>query len=155
MKVYLASDHAGFTAKESLKSFLTNAGHEVEDCGAYSLDESDDYPDLIRPCAEKVASDSGSFGIIFGASGEGEAMVANRVSGIRAAVYYAPANKMQTDASGNERSLLQSARAHNDANILSLGARFLTESQIEEAVTEFLAEPFSGEAHHVRRIGKF
>lgn len=150
-KVYLAADHAGFQLKEALKARL--AGHALEDCGAYELVEGDDYPDMVRACAEKVAADTGSFGIVVGASGEGEAMAANRVPGVRAAVYYGEAGK-QTDADGNELTLLKSARAHNDANVLSLGARFLTEDQALAAAESFLSAAFSGDERHARRIAK-
>lgn len=153
-KVYLASDHAGFQLKEALTPFLREAGHEVEDCGALSLQPEDDYPDFILPCARKVAQDPGSFGIILGASGQGEAMAANRVPGARCAVYYGPAGQEQTDAAGATLSLLASVRAHNDANMLSLGARFLSLEQAQGAVASFLAATFGHEERHVRRIGK-
>lgn len=157
MTIYLAADHAGFLAKEKLKASLTEAGHAIVDCGAYTLDPEDDYPEYISACARQVAEAPGPgvIGIIFGASGQGEAMVANRVPGVRAAVYYGPAREMQTDASGNTLSLLASVRAHNDANVLSLGARFLSGEEIERAVAEFISTPFSEAPRHRRRIEEF
>ena len=154
-KVYIAADHAGFALKEALIPFITSLSYEVEDCGASEYAEGDDYPDIIAPCAKKVAADQGSMGIIIGASGQGEAMVANRERGVRAAVYYGSPQGNQTDRDGKELSLLQSVREHNDANILSLGARFLTEEEAQEAVRTFLMTPASTDERHVRRRGKF
>lgn len=155
MRIYCAADHAGFPLKELLIPYLRSLGHDVEDCGATSQTESDDYPDIVAPCARKVAAEAGSFGILIGASGQGEAMVANRIKGIRAAVYYGPAPRAQTDADGISLGLIESARVHNDANILSLGARFVSEDEVKVAVALFLSTPFSGEERHVRRIAKF
>lgn len=154
-KVYLASDHAGYALKEALIPYIGTLGYEVEDMGAHTLDEDDDYPDFITPCAHRVAGETDSFGIILGASGQGEAMAANRVPGVRAAVFYGSPSSEQQDAAGNTLSLIASMRAHNDANILSLGARFMTEEEARDAVSAFLATPFSGEARHTRRISKF
>lgn len=154
MNVYLAADHAGFALKEHLKPFLASLGCEVEDCGAPTLITDDDYPDYVAPCARKVAADPGSFGVIIGASGQGEAMVANRVPGVRAAVYYGEPPSRQVDAEGHELSMLESVREHNEANILSLAARFLTEDEAKEAVRQFLAAPASDDPRHVRRRQK-
>ncbi len=153
-KIYIATDHAGFSLKEELKSFLTSLSYEVEDCGAYELNASDDYPDFVRPCAEKVAKDTASFGIIIGASGQGEAMVANKVPGVRAMVYYGDTHASQTDAGGNQYDMLTSARAHNDANILSLGAKFLSVEEAKKAVVTFLQTPASLDERHTRRRAK-
>lgn len=155
MKLFLAFDHAGYELKEKLKVFLIEEGHEVEDCGAFTYDKDDDYPDFIRPCAEKVAATPGSFGIIGGASGQGEAMVANRVPGVRAALYYGDPDRVQTDMAGKELDMIASTRQHNNANVLSIGARFLSEDQIKEKIRLFLATPFSDEERHQRRINKF
>ena len=152
MKIYVAGDHAGFTLKEALKARLLVQGYEVEDCGAFSEIGGDDYPDLVTPCALKVANDKDSFGIIVGASGQGEAMAANRVSGVRAVVYYGEATRSQIDSEGNSLDMLESSRSHNNANILSLGARFLDEEQAKQAVSRFLSAPFSGDERHIRRI---
>lgn len=154
-KVYLASDHAGFALKEALAPYIGMLGYEIEDMGAYEKAEDDDYPDYIIPCAQAVAADPGSFGIVLGASGQGEAMAANRVPGVRAAVFYGSPMTVQTDAVGRELSLIASVRMHNDANILSLGARFVSEDEAKDAVSTFLSTTFTGEERHVRRIAKF
>lgn len=155
MIIYIASDHAGFALKETLKQYLHGLNYRIEDCGAFEENEDDDYPDYILPCARHVASDPGSFGIVLGASGQGEAMVANRIPGVRAVVYYGPVSFSQVDASGNSLDIIQSTRIHNDANILSLGARFVTEDEAKEAVSTFLDTPFSADERHMRRIRKF
>lgn len=154
MKIYVAADHAGFPLKEKLKPYLTGLGHEVVDCGAHELAEGDDYPDIVTECANRVVGDEDSYGIVIGGSGQGEAMAANRISGIRAAVYYGSTGKKQTDADGNALDIIESERLHNDANILSLGARFLKEQDAKEATRRFLETPFSGDARHIRRIEK-
>ena len=143
MKVYIGTDHAGFELKEKLKVYLCELGHEVEDMGAFELEKDDDYPDFIRPVADAVASNSESFGIILGGSGEGEEMVANKVPGVRAAEYY-----------GGNLDIIKLAREHNNANILSLGARFVKEDEAKQAVKLFLGTQFSNDPRHVRRIEK-
>ena len=154
MTIYFASDHAGFSLKSALMPFVQSLGHSVEDCGPKALAPDDDFPDYVLPCARKVAGNAGSFGIILGASGEGEAMAANRVKGVRAAVYYGDAAGAQADEAGNILNLVQSVRAHNNANILSLGARFISEDAAKAAVKLFLATPFSGDERHTRRLVK-
>ena len=142
--IYLAADHAGFELKEKIKEFLTKEGYQVEDCGAYKFDAEDDYPDFIAKAAEAVSKDpDNSKAIILGGSGQGETIVANKFPGVRAAVYYGKAEQMPV-----------LTRQHNDSNILSLGARFLTENEASEAVKLFLETPFSEEARHARRIEK-
>lgn len=143
MKIYIGSDHAGYELKEKLKIHLSDLNHEVEDCGAFTLDSEDDYPDFIQPVAEKVTQNPESFGIILGGSGQGEAMCANRVAGIRASVYY-----------GGMLDMVRVTREHNNANILSLGARFMNEEEAKQAVELFLATKFSDEPRHLRRITK-
>lgn len=143
MKVFLASDHAGFDLKNLLVEFLRSEGHEVEDMGPHTLNTTDDYPDLVRPLAEKVAQNKGTFGIVLGMSGQGEAMVANRIKGVRAAVYY-----------GNNSEIITLSRQHNDANVLSLAAGFLAEDVAKDAVRIWLDTPFSSEDRHNRRIQK-
>lgn len=144
MKIYIGTDHAGFELKEALKNYVAEMGHEVEDKGAFSLNLEDDYPDFIRPVAEAVAADpENTRGIVLGGSGQGEAMVASRYKGVRAAVYY-----------GGEREIIKLSREHNNANILSLGARFISAEEAKEAVKLWLDTPFSGEARHIRRIEK-
>jgi ribose 5-phosphate isomerase B len=153
MKIYIGTDHAGFELKEKLKVYINELGYEVQDMGPFVYDGEDDYPDLIRPVAEAVASDSGSMGVILGGSGQGEAMCANRVNGARAAVFYGGAST-QTDISGNTLDMIASMRDHNNANIISLGARFMTEDEVKGAVKRFLELPFSENPRHVRRINK-
>ena len=124
-----------------------------------SFDMGDDYPDFIRPAAEAVADGTCDFGIIFGGSGQGEAMVANRVPGVRCAVFYGPEVAVgPVDASGREATdsfeILRLTRQHNDANMLSLGARFLAWPDIETGIKLWLTTPFSGEERHTRRIAK-
>lgn len=142
-KLYIGSDHAGFEIKGILVPFLRTLGHEVDDMGAHSLEALDDYPDFIRPVAEAVAKNPEARGIILGGSGQGEAMCANRVKGARAAVYY-----------GGPFDIAVLSREHNDANILSLGARFIDEDEAKEVVRVWLETPFSGDERHMRRIKK-
>ena len=143
MRIYIASDHAGFELKKILSDFLREQGEELVDLGPVMLEPQDDYPDYIERLAERVAAEEGSFGIAIGGSGEGEAMAANRVRGARAAEYY-----------GGDLSVVKVSREHNDANILSLGARFITGVDAKKAVLLFIHTPFSGEERHQRRINK-
>jgi ribose 5-phosphate isomerase B len=143
-KVYFAADHAGFALKNVLVERVRALGYEAVDMGATVLDADDDYPDFVTPCAERVAGEQGVFGVVLGKSGQGEAMVANRIKGIRAAVYY-----------GGNTELPTLAREHNDANILSLGAGFITEEEAFAAVKAFLGAQFSNDERHARRIAKF
>jgi ribose 5-phosphate isomerase B len=141
MKVYLGTDHAGFEYKEKVKSLLEGMGNEVVDCGAFSLDPDDDYPDFVATAAKEVSSNSDSKGIVFGKSGAGEAIVANKVKGIRAFLAI------------NEQNV-KLAREHNDANIMSIGFDFIKEEDLETLLKTFLETPFSGEERHARRIQK-
>ena len=143
MKIHLAADHAGFALKEALKPYVESLGHEIVDHGAFALNEGDDYPDFVKPAAEAVGVDPLSMGIVIGGSGEGEAMDANRIEDVRATAYY-----------GGELEIVRLGRQHNDANILSLGARFINEHEAKEAVKIFLDTPFSGEARHERRVAE-
>ena len=139
----LATDHAGFELKEFVKKMLRRRGYAVKDFGTGSQ-ESCDYPDFIIPCAQAVAKSKGAaVGIVFGGSGNGEQMAANKVKGIRAALCY----DLQT-------AVL--AREHNDANVLSLGSRTVTKNRklAEKIVLAFLTTPFSNEARHKRRLRK-
>lgn len=143
MKIYLATDHAGFELKEKVKKFLEDLGYEIKDCGAFEFDKNDDYPDFISKAARAVSKDPESKGIIFGSSGQGEAMVANKFPNVRAAVYY-----------GSVEQMLSLTRQHNDSNVLSLGARFLKEEDAVKAVKLWLEAPFTNEERHARRIEK-
>lgn len=141
--IYLATDHAGYALKEYIKERLVEAGYSVEDCGAKTLEKDDDYPDFIRRAAKKVQESEENRGVIFGHSGQGEAIAANRFKGVRAAVYY-----------GGTQDILTLSREHNDANVLSLGAGFLTEEEAWSALTLWLTTAFSEAERHVRRIKK-
>ncbi len=144
MKILLAADHAGFEHKEALKEWLRAEGHQVQDEGAFVLNPGDDYPDFIRMVAKQVSSEpDGLRGVIFGASGEGEAMTANRYANVRATVYY-----------GGNSEIIKLSREHNNANILSIGARFVTVEEVKEVVKLWLETPFSGDDRHIRRILK-
>lgn len=145
--IHIGSDHAGFELKNQIVRFLEQKHYEVIDHGAHELDPDDDYPDFILPVALSVAEDTNSKGIILGGSGQGEAMVANRIKGIRATVFYG-------EPEYSDESIVNLSRQHNDANILSLGARFLTEEEALEAIDMWLETAFSGEERHVRRITK-
>ena len=154
-KVFIASDHAGFALKSVLLAYLQGKGYAIEDLGAHEFNPEDDYPDFVTPCARRVAAEPDSFGVIIGGSGQGEAMAANRIEGARAAVFYGEPEKPQTDADGAELTMIASVRQHNNANMLSLGARFLTAEQACAAVDAFLATPFSDADRHRRRLAKF
>lgn len=159
-KIYLGSDHVGYEFKNTLASYLKGLGYEIEDRGAFNYMADDDYPDFIKQVAESVASDSGSFGIIMGGSGQGEAMCANRTKGVRSIVFYGPKEPITNIDISGEKSIdpfeiIKLGRMHNDANILSLGLRFTTEDEAKFAVELFLNTKFSGDERHIRRINKF
>ncbi|HUY05141.1 MAG TPA: RpiB/LacA/LacB family sugar-phosphate isomerase [Candidatus Paceibacterota bacterium] len=165
-KLYFASDHAGYALKAALIEQMGALGYEVIDMGARTLDPEDDYPDFVTPCAEHVAEENPrggaarTFGIIIGGSGQGEAMCANRIPGARAAVFYGEmkvtaALDIEGGRSEDGFDLVRLARRHNDANLLSIGARFVSGAQALEAVRLFLATPFSDAPRHARRLAKF
>lgn len=159
-RIYIGADHAGFGFKNAIMAHLQNAGYTVEDMGAHELLAGDDYPDYVRPLAERVAAEPGTFGIFFAGSGQGEAMCANRVKGARAAVFYGPMRVTETLELEGGRSedgydMIRLCRKHNDANILSIGARFVTAAQADDAIRIFLATPFSQGERHMRRLAKF
>lgn len=156
MIIYFATDHASFRLKNILLAYVRDElGYTVEDCGAYEENPEDDYPDFVAKAAQAVSENpTNRRAIVLGASGQGEAMCANRFPYVRAAVYYGVPAKMQIDADGVELDMIASTRSHNDANVLSLGARFLEEAEAQKVVTTWLNTPFSGEERHVRRIQK-
>lgn len=148
MKIYLATDHGGFELKENIKKYLKDKslpagrqGYEVEDCGAYDLNPIDDYPDFISKVGEKISEDPKSFGIIFGKSGEGECIVANKFKNVRAVVAFSKENVSLT-------------RVDNDANILCIGSQFISYDLAKEMIDIFLNTEFSNEDRHIRRINK-
>lgn len=143
-KIYLATDHAGFEAKELVKKYLDEEGLKFEDMGAFEYNEKDDYPDFISLAAEKVSENPNStLGIIFGGSGQGEAMVANRYANVRATVYY-----------DGPREILELSKKHNSANILSIGARFVNKEYLIDVIKYWLDLEFSDEERHLRRVEK-
>ena len=142
MKIHLATDHAGLDLKNSIKEYLVREGHDVTDHGAHKYDALDDYPDFIFPCAKAVSEDQESKGIILGGSGQGEAMAANRIQGCRAAVYYS-----------GPIEIVKLSREHNNANILSLGARFMTQDEIFGIIEIWFSEPFAA-GRHTKRVEK-
>lgn len=143
MKIYIGSDHAGFEMKRDLIAYLSTLPYESFDCGPSEYNQDDDYPDYISKVAEEVSKDSNAKGIVIGFSGQGEAIVANRFSNVRCAVYY-----------GGSKHILTLSREHNDANILSIGAHFVTSQEAKQALTLWLDTKFSGDERHIRRIKK-
>jgi len=145
MTIYFATDHAGFELKNELLQFVRDElGYSVEDCGAFEENADDDYPDFITIAAELVSQKPDEAkAIILGGSGQGEAMCANRFTHVRACAYY-----------GGTKRIATLSREHNDANVLSLGARFLTKEEARDVVREWLSTPFSGDERHTRRIQK-
>jgi ribose 5-phosphate isomerase B len=159
MKVYFASDHAGFETKNQLLAYVRDELKcEVEDCGAFVNDPQDDYPGIVAEAARKLSQDvaagRNSRAIVAGASGQGEAIVANRFNGVRCALYYGDPGNSQVDASGKRLDIISGSREHNDANALSLGLRFLSFAQAKDVVARWLSTPFSGEERHARRIAQ-
>ena len=139
MRVHVGGDHASFELKNHLVAHLRAAGHDVVDHGSHVEDDQDDYPVFVLPAAEAVAAEPGSLGVVLGGSGNGEQIAANCVPGIRAALAWSV-----------ETATL--ARAHNDAQVIGIGARMHTLDQAAEMVDAFLAEPFSGAQRHQRRV---
>jgi len=142
MIIALGTDHAGIDLKEVVKKFLEENGYEVKDFGAYEYDSADDYPDFINPTAEFVSKNNNAMGIIFGGSGQGEAMAANRYKGVRAAVFY-----------GGPDEIISLSRQHNNANILSLAARFIEPEHAINVIKLWLSTEFEG-GRHQKRIEK-
>ncbi len=141
MKIYIASDHGGYKLKKELKKHLQKGGYEVEDMGNTELDPNDDYPDFVFPLAVRVSKEPDSIGIVLGRSGNGEAIAANKVKGIRAALCL------------NEKAA-RKAREDNQANVLSLGADFIKGEEAKKVVDVFLKTPFSKEEKYRRRVEK-
>jgi ribose 5-phosphate isomerase B len=140
MRVYLGADHAGFELKNHLVRWLTEQGHEPVDCGPAEYDPDDDYPPYVLRAAEGTAGDPGSLGVVIGGSGNGEVMAANKVRGVRAALVWS-------------EEVATLAREHNDANVISIGARMHKIDESTRFLQVFLRTPFSGEPRHAQRIG--
>jgi ribose 5-phosphate isomerase B len=150
MKIYIGTDHAGLAQKARIIEFLEESGFEVVDCGAHDYDEGDDYPDFVIPVAREVSRNPQSVrGIVLGGSGQGEAIVANRFPHVRAVVFYGPASSLTSGVSN-----LELTRQHNDANVLAIGSRFVTNDDALEAVRQWLDTPFSEGERHKRRLQK-
>jgi ribose 5-phosphate isomerase B len=179
MKVYIGADHAGYELKEKLKVYLQERASskefldkidfwtepegftqlDIEDKGAFTLNPNDDYPDFIVPVAKTVANEKNSIGIILGGSGQGEGMSANKFNNARCVVFYGPLqSKHAIDITGTESddpyAIIRLAREHNNANILSIGSRFVTLEEAQNAVELFLTTQFSNDPRHIRRINK-
>lgn len=144
MRIHLAADHAGFALKEEIKVWLHTLGYSISDEGAFSLQPEDDYPEFIQIVAKQVsANPDEDRGIIFGGSGQGEAITANRFRNVRAVVYY-----------GGDDEIVRLSREHNNANVLSIGARFVAVERAKEVIKLWLDTEFTGEERHIRRIAK-
>ena len=159
MKIAITTDHAGFEALKELKTYLECLGHECIDYGPTVFDAEDDYPEFMFPAARAVAAGECERGVIMGGSGQGEAMAANRIAGVRAALFYGPVTaKAAVDADGtlsdDPYEIVKLSRQHNDANVLSLSGRFLTLDEMKTALKLWLETPFSGAQRHARRIRK-
>jgi ribose 5-phosphate isomerase B len=159
MKISLATDHAGFEQLKQLQEHLESLGHECWNFGPKEFAADDDYPDFIRPAAEKVSSGECERGIILGGSGQGEAMTANRLHGVRCTVFYGPVVPLRiVDAGGRESrdpyEIIKLSREHNNANMLSLAARFVSLEDMKHVIKMWLETDFNGEERHQRRIEK-
>lgn len=145
MRIHIATDHAGLEFSRALQAHLTAAGHEVIDHGPTTYEPLDDYPGFCIAAARAVADDqragAGALGVVFGGSGNGEQMAANKVQGVRAALVWST-------------STAELARQHNDANVIAIGARQHSLEAAIALIDTFIATPFSGEARHQRRIGQ-
>ena len=141
-RIVLATDHAGFKLKEAVKKSLLELGLEVKDFGALEYESTDDYPDFINPAAKFISENDNTMGIIFGGSGQGEAMAANRFKGVRAAVFY-----------DGPDEIINLSRLHNNANVLSFGSRFIDADRAIELIKKWLCVEFEG-GRHQKRIEK-
>lgn len=159
MKVAITTDHAGFEALKELKVYLESMGHECIDYGPRQFDADDDYPDFIFPAARAVANGECERAVIMGGSGQGEAIAANRIKGVRCALFYGPVlAKEPIDAEGNMSDdpyeIVRLSRTHNNANVLSLSGRFLTIDEMKEALRIWFSTEFTPVERHERRIRK-
>ncbi len=142
MKIYFASDHAGFQMKNALVEYVKELGFEAEDLGPKEFNPGDDYPlEIEKVGLEIFKNPDGAKGVVLGASGQGEAIVANRFPNVRAAVFY-----------GGNTEIINLSREHNDANVLSLGAKFIETEEAKKVLKLWLETAFSGDKRHVRRL---
>lgn len=159
MTIALTADHAGYEQGRQLQSWLESLGYVCQNFGPPSLQPGDDFPDFVKPAAKAVASGQCQRGIILGGSGQGEAMAANRTIGVRCAVFYGPAvARSVVDAAGRTShdpyEIVRLSRQHNDANMLSLAARFVGLEDLKIVIKMWLDTAFSGEVRHSRRNAK-
>ena len=140
--IVLAADHAGFELKEEVKRSLLELNYEVKDFGAFEYESTDDYPDFINPAAQFISENNDTIGVIFGGSGQGEAMAANRFKGVRASVFY-----------DGPDEIIDLSRLHNNANVLSFGSRFIKSERAIELIKQWLSVEFEG-GRHQKRIEK-
>ena len=158
--LYLATDHAGYELKEKVKIFLQDEGFNVIDCGNNNFDPNDDYPDFISKAALEVSKDpDNAKAIIFGGSGQAEAITANKFPEVRCTLFYSPVVPFgDADVSGRKSEdpfeMIRLTREHNNSNILSIGARFVTEKIAIQAIKNWLKTPFGNDERHVRRLDK-
>lgn len=158
MKIFLASDHTGYNVKEKVKHYLQDKAYDIVDCGAYTLDPQDDYPQFMHKAAQGVSENPIEYrGVLFGGSGQGEAMVANKSTGVRCALIYSLATPQQAINSEGEKTdepltVVRLTREHNGANMLSLGVRFLSEDDILRIVLYWLQLSDPTNERHLRRI---
>ncbi|MEX0933082.1 MAG: RpiB/LacA/LacB family sugar-phosphate isomerase [Candidatus Pacearchaeota archaeon] len=146
-KIYISGDHAGFNLKEEIKPWLQKEGYEIREFGPYDYKKDDDYPDFIISMAKALVKDKdkNSRGLIIAGSGQGEMIAANKLKGIRAALFY-----------GGNLKIIKTTRKHNDSNILCIGARFIRdEAEVKKAIDLFLKTRFSNAGRHKRRLEKF
>lgn len=159
MKIAISTDHTGFEKLQVLAQYITSLGHECINYGPQLLDVGDDYPDYIVPAARAVAGGACNMGIIMGGSGQGEAIVANRLKGVRCAVFYGPVMpESESAAEGTQLpdafEIIRLSRTHNNANMLSLAARFVSTEDMQRAVEIWLSTSYGQEERHQRRIQK-
>jgi len=142
--IAVGGDHAGFEMKTEIVSFLKSEGYEVVDHGSYKKDDKDDYPDFVKKVARDVSRNPNKLkGIVFGGTGTGEAIVCNRFPSVRAVSYY-----------GGNVEIISLSREHNDANVLSLGARFVDLNESKAVIQKWLTIPFLNDERHIRRLEK-
>lgn len=159
MKIALTADHAGFEAYQEIGKFLEEQKHEVFKYGPENYQPNDDYPDFVYPAAKAIADKKCEVGIIIGGSGEGEAISANRLKGVRCTVFYGPVSpinpiEIEGTVSSNPYEIIQLARQHNLSNMLSLASRFLSIGEMKRAIILYLDTPFGDDIRHLRRIKK-
>lgn len=159
MKIALSTDHAGYERLKKLKEGLELAGYACHDFGPAQFNIDDDYPDFIRPACESILAGGCEVGIIFGGSGQGEAMAANRMKGIRCTVWYGPSVPIEAVnaegiVSSDPYEMLKLSKEHNNANMLSIAGRFVSDDETLRVAIKWLNESFKNEERHNRRIEK-